>query len=42
MYNSFMYIVFNDGVNTEEYYPYTGLVSLHCCMACFQQHIAQN
>ncbi|XP_064383110.1 procathepsin L-like isoform X2 [Halichondria panicea] len=25
MYNTFMYIVFNDGVNTEEYYPYKGV-----------------
>ena len=27
MYNSFMYVIFNDGVNTEKSYPYEGIVS---------------
>ncbi len=27
MYNSFMYIIFNDGVNSEKSYKYQGMVS---------------
>ena len=26
MYNSFMYMVFNDGLSKESYYPYKGVV----------------
>lgn len=26
MYNSYMYVIFNDGVNTEKSYPFEGIV----------------
>ena len=26
MYNSYMYVIFNDGVNTDRTYPYEGIV----------------
>ena len=26
MYNSYMYVIFNDGVNTEKAYPFEGIV----------------
>ena len=26
MYNSYMYVIFNDGVNTEKIYPFEGIV----------------
>jgi hypothetical protein len=26
MYNSYMYVIFNDGVNTDKSYPFEGIV----------------
>ena len=34
MYNSYMYVIFNDGVNTEKSYPFEGIV-------CNKKHIIQ-
>ena len=37
MYNSFMYIIFNDGINSEKSYKYQGMVSCMFVEAHFKK-----